>query len=821
MIDKTRLHLILNEYKKDFPKLFWTNKTQNEKYKWVAVKHFQDNWDIEAPDFLEMFTEATAKTENLLSSLNYFPRGMMIEFCKADPEEVRKMFRALFDENVSVVTRVEAFIRDSEHLRVKYQPESGWKSHYQNANSITTYLWLKYPDKYYIYKYSECKSVANELDNSYKPAKGAKPETLLGAIKLYDAIAEYLATDKELVNLVSEHIDDTCYPDPKFRTLAIDVGFYISRYYSQGEKPSMEKVDHAWYVGAVINNIDMLETFVSEGRWENGYKDKHTDEVKSMKPGDKIAIKSAYTRKNVPFKTNGTTVSVMGIKAIGTITGNSGDGRNVSVKWDKVFEPVKEWFFFTMRNVLWHVERQEDNWMYGALLDFTFADAEQEYDKFLEVPFWKDRYAVEEEVLEDIYWPSLEEYNPNLSKEDWKKYILEVELPNHPSPMKMLKAMIELGGEASCKQLAKTYGGTPNVYIGCTTSFGGRVKKYFNLPDFTKGDRTRVYPIPFLGRSGEDNDWIYRIRPELFEALNEIDLSNISPYYDEETFDPYTKADFLKDVYISEEKYDTCVSRLKNKKNLILQGAPGVGKTFAARRLAWSIMGIKDNNRIEFVQFHQSYSYEDFIMGYKPDGNGFSLENGIFYDFCIKAKEYPDKDYFFIIDEINRGNMSKIFGELLMLIENDYRDMEITLAYDKKPFSIPENLYIIGMMNTADRSLAMIDYALRRRFSFVEMTPGFDSEGFETYQSTINNNTFGKLIGRIKALNADIENDASLGKGFCIGHSYFCNLKEDCPDAVLKEIVEYDIIPMLEEYWFDDEAKAKNWSNDLSGVFNG
>lgn len=692
MIDKTRLHLILNEYKKDFPKLFWTNKTQNEKYKWVAIKHFQDNWNIDAEDFLEMFTQATAKTENLLAAMNYFPRGMIIEFCKVAPEDVRKMFISLFNENISVVTRVEAFIKEAERLRVTYQPESGWKSHYQNTNSITTYLWLRYPDKYYIYKYSECKAVANELDNSYKPTKGAKPETLLGAIKLYDEIAECLATDKELVNLLSEYIDETCYPDPEFRTLAIDVGFYISRYYSQRKKPHMEKVAHAWYVGAVINSIDMLDTFVAEGRWENGYKNKHIDEVNSMKPGDKIAIKSAYTRKNVPFKTNGTTVSVMGIKAIGTITSNSGDGRNVSVKWEKVFDPVKEWFFFTMRNVLWHVERQEDNWMYGALLDFTFADAEQEYDKFLEVPFWKDRYAVDEDSTEQI---------------------------------------------------------------------------------------------------------------------------------SEEEFDIYTKEDFLNDVYMSEEKYETCVSRLKHKKNLILQGAPGVGKTFAARRLAWSVMGVKDNNRIEFVQFHQSYSYEDFIMGYKPDGNGFSLEKGIFYDFCIKATEHPNNDYFFIIDEINRGNMSKIFGELLMLIENDYRGMEITLAYDKKTFSVPENLYIIGMMNTADRSLAMIDYALRRRFSFVEMTPGYDSDGFEIYQSTISNHNFGKLIGRIKALNADIENDASLGKGFCIGHSYFCNLDADCSDAVLKEIVEYDIVPMLEEYWFDDEAKAKNWSNDLSGVFNG
>lgn len=312
---------------------------------------------------------------------------------------------------------------------------------------------------------------------------------------------------------------------------------------------------------------------------------------------------------------------------------------------------------------------------------------------------------------------------------------------------------------------------------------------------------------------------MYEGYPEGLCAI--IDGTSESISVEEIIVENYTKEDFLNDVYISEEKYDTCVSRLKHKKNLILQGAPGVGKTFAARRLAWSIMGVKDDNRIEFVQFHQSYSYEDFIMGYKPAGDGFALEKGLFYNFCLKAKNDPTNDYFFIIDEINRGNMSKIFGELLMLVENDYRGTDITLAYDKKPFSVPINLYIIGMMNTADRSLAMIDYALRRRFSFVEMVPGFDSEGFEAYQTTINNNTFNKLIGRVKALNADIENDASLGKGFCIGHSYFCGLEDGCTDAVLKEIVDYDIIPMLEEYWFDDEAKAKNWSNDLSGVFNG
>lgn len=186
--------------------------------------------------------------------------------------------------------------------------------------------------------------------------------------------------------------------------------------------------------------------------------------------------------------------------------------------------------------------------------------------------------------------------------------------------------------------------------------------------------------------------------------------------------------------------------------------------------------------------------------------------------FCQKASNHPDKDYFFIIDEINRGNMSKIFGELLMLIENDYRGTRITLAYNGLPFTVPKNLFIIGMMNTADRSLAMIDYALRRRFSFFEMEPGFDTEGFSRYQKALNSETLDELILRVKDLNREITLDKSLGKGFCIGHSYFCG-RDVCTDEWLKTVVEYDIIPMLSEYWFDDSAKLQRWTNVLRGVF--
>ena len=225
-------------------------------------------------------------------------------------------------------------------------------------------------------------------------------------------------------------------------------------------------------------------------------------------------------------------------------------------------------------------------------------------------------------------------------------------------------------------------------------------------------------------------------------------------------------------------------------------------------------MGEKDASRVKMVQFHQSYSYEDFMMGFRPNETGFKLHKGAFYEFCKTAEEDSENDYFFIIDEINRGNLSKIFGELFMLIESDKRGIALQLLYSDEQFSIPDNLYIIGMMNTADRSLALLDYALRRRFAFFDMKPSFDSVGFKDYQKSLNSSVFDNLILTIKELNREIVDDDSLGEGFSIGHSYFCNMEETF-DETLDRIVEYEIIPLLKEYWFDEKDKVRRWSDRL------
>ena len=304
-------------------------------------------------------------------------------------------------------------------------------------------------------------------------------------------------------------------------------------------------------------------------------------------------------------------------------------------------------------------------------------------------------------------------------------------------------------------------------------------------------------------------------RIETFFEDSDDDVESEEPLV---IFPEYSARQFLNEVYMPEERYDSIVGLLCTKKNIIMQGAPGVGKTYAAKRLAYSMMGVKDALRVMLIQFHQSYSYEEFIEGYRPSGAGFELVKGAFYSFCKKAADDEENAYFFIIDEINRGNLSKIFGELFMLIESDKRGPKnkLQLLYSRELFYVPRNVHIIGMMNTADRSLAMLDYALRRRFAFVELSPAFDSEGFRDYCAGLGNPRFEALVREVESLNRAIAEDESLGEGFCIGHSYFCNMEADsCTDEALASIVDYELIPMLKEYWFDEPGKVREWSDRL------
>lgn len=332
-------------------------------------------------------------------------------------------------------------------------------------------------------------------------------------------------------------------------------------------------------------------------------------------------------------------------------------------------------------------------------------------------------------------------------------------------------------------------------------------------------EATKGNIIYFYEQSGVKLKGLLNICREIAKN-NKIDI----PLKDIDVFPPkkYGKEDFLKEVYITDKEYDKLKNLILDKKNIILQGSAGVGKSYAAKRLAYSIIGEKDNERVKMIQFHQSYSYEDFIMGYRPTESGFELKEGVFYKFCEDARNDEGNDYFLIIDEINRGNISKIFGELFMLIENDKRGEEyaLELVYkDDEKFFVPENLYIIGLMNTADRSLAMLDYALRRRFVFIDIEPAFNKPQFKNdlENKNIDKDLINKIIEKFTKLNETIKSDKTLGKGYTIGHSYFCNRK-NLNKEDYEDIINYEIAPTLREYWFDNEDKAEKEIKELLNI---
>lgn len=797
MFEQFRLTEVLVQYKQNFVSKLWGE----EKYKWEAVKWFQDNWDVNAPDFAEMLNRSLDKTYNLLASANNFPKGMIVGFAKSAPEEVRAMFLSLYDESKDVYERINAFKMQSTVLLEKYG--NGAAQHYQYENAISTYLWLRFPDKYYIYKFGEVKTVASELESDYRFKKGAYADNIRNFLKLYDEISAALKEDTELVNLFQSQLTDTCYPDPELKTLTIDVGFYISRQYAQRDTAVAVSAD--WYGADYDPGLsveDWMKLLKDESVFTTGALEimKRMKDYGGMASCTQLAVKYGETKN---FYNSGSVALARRVCETTGITPNSRD--DGSTQWWTILYTGRDAgkdedgsFVWKLRDELSTALDKVD--LSGIELYVAAAPGEQDHG------YWWLNANPKIWSFSDIAVGEVQSYtlyNENGNKRRIFQNFLDAKAGDmiigyESNPVKQIVAIGRVSAEQDGEKLffEKVEGLTSPI-------------DYATLRGCPELERMEYFQNPqgslFKLTGGEYDFILDMIREE-------------NPVTSEASIDAYTKSDFLDEVYMTEKRYGSLVAVLRNKKNIILQGAPGVGKTFAARRLAWSMMGEKDDGRIEFVQFHQNYSYEDFMMGYKPVEDGFELKYGIFYRFCQKAANQPDKEFFFIIDEINRGNMSKIFGELLMLIEKDYRGTKATLAYNGLSFSVPKNLYIIGMMNTADRSLAMIDYALRRRFSFFEVEPGFDSEGFIQYQNDLNNETLNELVSKVKDLNREISLDKSLGKGFCIGHSYFCG-RDVCTEEWLHSIVDYDILPMLSEYWFDDVGKLQRWENILQGVF--
>jgi 5-methylcytosine-specific restriction enzyme B len=455
-----------------------------------------------------------------------------------------------------------------------------------------------------------------------------------------------------------------------------------------------------WFVGAMWDEGEQTQRFTTEGIWQNGYEDKFTDQVKAMREGDRIAIKASFSRKHgLPFDNRGQVVSVMRIKAIGTVTRNHGDGRTVDVVWDTAFSP-RDWFFYTYRSTVTRA-RVEDELLARRLVEFVFEGSQQDYAFFMSQPYWRDR---------------------------------------------------------------------------------------------------------FLAADGDTDEQMGDV------AGTEEDLapSGISSY---------GVVDILSEgCFVPESDLHTMLQRWKSKKNLILQGPPGTGKTWLAKRLAKALIGngSPSDEQVRVVQFHPALSYEDFVRGYRPGGDGrLTLTDGVFLQVVETARFKPDVDHVLIIEEVNRGNPAQVLGEILTLIEGSKRNKEaaMELAYPRRPGErvyVPENLYVIGTMNVADRSLALVDLALRRRFAFVSLSPSLNSAWEEWCRGRgMDAAAIAHVRSQIEALNQEIAQDRALGEQFQIGHSYVTP-HEGVEDSQgwFAEVVNSEIGPLLQEYWFDAPERA-------------
>ncbi|MDE0508402.1 MAG: AAA family ATPase [Gammaproteobacteria bacterium] len=459
-----------------------------------------------------------------------------------------------------------------------------------------------------------------------------------------------------------------------------------------------------WFVGANWGGDDQTERFLREGIWTNGYDEKFADHVQRMKPGDFIAIKASFTKKyGLPFDNRDKTVSCMRIKATGKVSSRTQDGQSVQVEWNPIVEP-KDWYFYTYRVTI--VEAKTNDELARRLIRFTFGTHRQDYDFWLQHPYWAKKYR---------------------------------ELP----------------------------AGTPDFRID------------------------------------EEDD--------------ESDLEQLP-------INSYHVSDIVNDgCFLPETDIREALEHLNVKKNLILQGPPGTGKTWLAKRLGYATIGTRDrrviNNRLRVIQFHPSLSYEDFVRGWRPDGNGqLKLVDGVFLEAIGAARSEPDHPFVVIIEEINRGNPAQTFGEMLTLLEYDKRreDEAMELAYQDhtgERVFIPDNLYVIGTMNIADRSLALVDLALRRRFAFVTLRTTLN-ERWETWcqeEAGLDDNTIANVYRAMTELNDEIARDPSLGPQFRIGHSYVTPAKGENigdPQAWFRRIALTEIAPLLEEYWYDNPELA-------------
>lgn len=677
--------IVINEaiesYIKDFDNYFYVvenGKVKNdEKYKWQAVKWFQDNWDINAADFPVMLEKSLSKSDNLLGSQNSFPRRMIISMAKADTEAVRRMFVSLYDETVPVENRVADFIAKSTEIKEKYDPGT-WNMHYQSTNSISVYLWLRYPDKYYIYKYGEYTTVDDKLNLGYAIKRNGAPTEMIKGFTMYNLFNKALLNNSKAKEFIDTRIleDPSCYPDPKLITATIDFGYYVSNRYK-----SLKKSLYNTPTG-VMNQI--IST------------------AKSILKNKKNIILQGAPGTGKTYNTAALALSIIDGKVPKTHD-------EVMARYSELCDERRIGF------ATFHQSMDYEDFIEGIKPDHAGENI---------------IYKVEDGIFKQMCLSAKTASEVAASGTE----SLLAGLNENPT---IWKVSLEGTGDNPTRRDCMENG---HIRIGWA--------EYGDI-DFAE-DNPKVGDGKYVLRRFQNEMKIGDIVVSCWSA-NETDAIGI------------ITGDY-------EYRHEG-------------------GQLPRYRNVHWIVKGIRHdirsiNNNHGMVQasvYRLSTSLNDIIDVIKHYAPG---QRTVF--------DNIEKPYVLIIDEINRGNVSKVFGELITLIEKDKRigaahPITVTLPYSKKPFGVPENLYIIGTMNTTDRSTGTIDYALRRRFAF--LTVPSEKKHIESETGKKLFDSVKEFIEKFRFTDMDVED-------LMVGHSYF--MAEDDEDLKLK--VQYEIIPLIKEY---------------------